>query len=77
MPKASVTQGGLIVERIRTALGALQICVGDPLVKLSASFGMTAYCLEENASATLNRAEATSLTGKRTGTTAVHSLLSS
>lgn len=67
MPEVSVTNGAFIVERIRTTIGELHLCIGSQPVQLSASFGLTEYRQGETVSATINRADAALFSAKRAG----------
>jgi diguanylate cyclase (GGDEF)-like protein len=67
MPEVSVPNGALIVERLRTTICELNICLGEQSIKLSASFGIAEYRPGESISETIKRADAALFAAKRAG----------
>jgi diguanylate cyclase (GGDEF)-like protein len=67
MPEVSAPNSAFIVERLRTAICELNICVDDQSLELSASFGIAEYRPGENISETLNRADTALFAAKRAG----------
>ncbi len=67
MPEVGTAVGLGVVERIRAAVDALDVRVGDEKIALSASFGVTEYRAGESAFDTINRADSALLMAKRAG----------
>lgn len=67
MPEISVSEGVQIIERVRLALGELDMLIADQPIELSASFGIAEYTSDESMSAIINRADAALYAAKRAG----------
>ncbi|MES2534303.1 MAG: biofilm regulation diguanylate cyclase SiaD [Pseudomonadota bacterium] len=67
MPEISVTEGLLIIERVRLALDDLDVSIADQRIELSASFGIAQYNPGESMSDLINRADAALYAAKHAG----------
>ncbi|RJF99876.1 biofilm regulation diguanylate cyclase SiaD [Noviherbaspirillum saxi] len=67
MPEVGAADAAMVIERVRSTIAGLDLRVGDTQLVLSASFGIAERRAGENASDTINRADAALFEAKRAG----------
>ena len=67
LTETALDEAGPLIERLRGALRALRVPVGNDVLSLTASFGVAERLPGESYSQTLNRADAALLAAKRSG----------
>jgi diguanylate cyclase (GGDEF)-like protein len=67
MPEIAVTEGAVIIERLRHAIGAVDVHLDERSVELTASFGVTQYHPGDSISNIIHRADSALYAAKRAG----------